>query len=196
MTSQVPPFAADRRAAAVDYFELFGMDREFDVDVDELGRRYLERSKEVHPDRFVNAPSRERVAALQRSIQLNDAYKTLKKPIPRAEYMLASEGVTIGANESLGPEFLMEIMERREELQQAKLAGERGRLDELEDSMLERRDAALARVGELFRAITGDAGAGVPAEERGRVLAQVKDQLIALRYIARYLEELDDEDFE
>jgi len=194
VSGQIPPFAADRRSSSVDYFELFGIERSFDLDVDDLGNRYLELSKEVHPDRFVNAPSRERVAALQRSMQLNDAYKTLKKPIARAEYMLASEGVTIGANERLGPEFLMEVMELREELQQAKLAGDRARLAQLEEGMLDRRDAALARVGELFASITGKGAVAVA--ERDRVLAQVKERLIELRYIARYLDELDDEDFE
>ena len=187
--------AVSATAAGEDYFEIFGIARAFEVDVDDLGRRYLELSKEVHPDRFINAPARERLVALQRSMRLNDAYKTLKKPIPRAEYLLASEGVTIGTHEKLGPGFLMEVMELREELQQAKLAGDRDKLDELEDSMLDRRDAALATVGELFGGIYagGEQGDG---EDRDRLLGQVKKHLIELRYMARYLDELDELDDE
>jgi len=188
--------AAPATAAGDDHFELFGLQKGFDLDVDELSRRYLELSKEVHPDRFVNAPARERLVALQRSMHLNDAYKTLKKPISRAEYMLASEGITIGTNENLGSGFLMEVLELREELQQAKLAGDRDKLDLLEDRMLDRRDAALERIAVLFAGIFGGDAQSGEAEPRDQLLGQVKQRLIELRYIARYLDELDELDDE
>ena len=62
------------------------------------------------------------MAALSRSRALNDAYQTLKKPVARAEYLLERAGVTIGDNERLDPAFLMEILELREELAEARVA--------------------------------------------------------------------------
>src|ERR1700735_1049332 len=88
-------------------FALLGLPAQFDGDAAELERAYYAASKELHPDRFATAPAAERVAALSKSRALNDAYQTLKKPIARAEYLLAQAGVTIGDNERLDPAFLM-----------------------------------------------------------------------------------------
>ncbi len=181
---------AGRAAGDVDYFELFDLPSSFHIDTEELERRYLERSRLVHPDRFVSAPARERVAALQQSMQLNDAYKTLIKPGPRAEYLLSRHGITIGGNEQLDPEFLMSVMELREELAEAKQAGDRPLLRRLEESMLDRRDRALEEIGGWFAEIDRGAGDAEPLWQR------VKGNLILLRYINRYIEELDDLDDE
>jgi molecular chaperone HscB len=170
------------------YFALLGLPERFAVDLAELERSYLERSRQVHPDRFVTAPPRERVQALQASMQLNEAYKTLKKPHSRAEYLLVRRGVTIGDNEVLDPEFLMEVLELREELAGAKLAGDKATLGRLEAAMTARQDATLAAVAAHFAQL--EQGADSP----GAVLAELKKQIILLRYIRRYLEELEDLD--
>ncbi len=166
-------------------FGLLGLPSRFAIDRGELEQRYLELSKQVHPDRFINADAGERVAALQKSMQLNDAYKTLRKPAPRAEYLLAREGVTIGANEQLDPTFLLEILELREELAEAKRRGDRVLLGRLEEQMEDREYEALERLGAGFGEL--EAGRG----ERAEVLASLKRELILLRYIRRYLEEFE-----
>ena len=117
---------------------------------------------------------------------LNTAYKTLKKPVPRAEYLLESHGVTIGTNEQLEPSFLMRILEAREELAEAKARGDEGKLAELEEAMARRRRAAidgLAGLWEEFEQSRSEA-----------VLDLIKRELILLRYLDRYLEQFDDED--
>lgn len=168
------------------YYELFGLAPTYAVDADELERRYLERSKQVHPDRFVNEAAAERVAALQQSMALNEAYKTLRKPVPRAEYLLASHGVTIGPNEQLDPGFLTSILQAREELAEAKAAGDEARLGQLEQTMLRRRRAVLEGLGAMWEEFESTRDEGV--------LGAIKRELILLRYLDRYLEQFEDED--
>jgi molecular chaperone HscB len=148
----------------------------YDVDPAALERAFFERSKALHPDRVASAPAAERVAALSRSRALNDAYQLLRKPVARAEYLLARAGVTIGDNERLEPAFLMEILELREELAEARARGDTARVETLASVMRDRRRQALEALPALFAA--GD-------------LAGIKERLILLRYINRYLEECD-----
>jgi len=167
-----------------DYFQILGLPERYAIDPAELERAYHERSRELHPDRFAQAPASERVAVLQRSMALNEAYKALKKPQKRAEYLLGRAGLTIGGNERLDPRFLMEILELREELAEAVHAGQQDRVARLGASMKARQRTALDTLGPLFaRAETGS------AEERAAALAEIKTALILLRYVARYLEE-------
>jgi molecular chaperone HscB len=162
--------------AGTDPFALLGLQPGYDVDLAALERAFFERSKAVHPDRVAGAPAAERVAALSRARALNDAYQMIKKPVPRAEYLLARAGVAIGDNERLEPAFLMEVLELREELAGARVAGNLARVGELQGAMRARRHEALGALPALFAA--GDH-------------ATIKQRLIALRYIHRYLEECD-----
>lgn len=191
--------AGSARPVGTDLYALLGLEERFAIDLDELERRYLERSREVHPDRFVNAAASQRVSALQQSMELNNAFKTLKKPMTRAEYLLRRHGVAIGDNEQLDPGFLMEMLEMREELQEARAAGQSGRVRELERAMLKRRDEAMGRVAVLFAALersagspgsTASAGAGSGAQAG---LDEIKQEIILLRYIHRYLEAIEDD---
>ncbi len=168
------------------YFELFGFEQSFALDIDELERRYLERSRVVHPDRFVTEQAARRVAALQESMQLNEAYETLRKPVPRAEYLLQQNGVTIGDNEQLEPGFLLRILEAREELAEARSSGDTAALARLEDEMTERR-------GEIVDGLA-DRWAEFEPTRDPAVLDAIKRELILLRYLDRYLEQFEDED--
>jgi molecular chaperone HscB len=158
------------------FFELLGLPARFDLDPSLIERAFFDRSKELHPDRFASAPAAERVAALSRSRALNDAYQTLKKPVGRAEYLLERAGVTIGDNERLDPVQIMEVMEAREELAEARRAKDTAKLEQLQTAMRTKRAAALDRLDALFAS---------------NDMAAVKGVLISLRYIDRYLEECD-----
>ena len=164
------------RASTSDAFGLLGLPAQFDLDPSVIERAFFDKSKELHPDRFANAPAVERVAALSRSRALNDAYKVLKNPVARAEYLLAQAGVTIGSNEQLDPAFLMEILELREELAEARVGKKLPEVSRLQKAMAERRKAAVGKLQPLFEA---------------HDLAGIKEQLILLRYLDRYLEECD-----
>lgn len=169
------PFSSSGRVAD-DPFALLGLAPSYDVDLAALERAFFERSKASHPDRVAGAPAAERVIALSRSRALNDAYQLVKKPVLRAEYLLARAGVTIGDNERLDPTFLMEILELREELAEARAAGNTARVGELQAVMKARRTQALDALPALFA-----------AED----YAAIKERLILLRYVHRYLEECD-----
>lgn len=156
---------------------MLGLPPRYDVDADTLEKAYFERSKELHPDRFAQAPAAERVAVLSKARALNDAYQVLKKPASRAEYLLAKEGITIGDNERIDPALVMDLLEEREELADARAAGKLPEIERLQTSMKARRAAAFERIGALF------------AEGGDR--AAIKQQLILLRYVERYLEECD-----
>ncbi|MEO8707405.1 MAG: Fe-S protein assembly co-chaperone HscB [Kofleriaceae bacterium] len=190
---------ASPSTSSVDAFGLLGLQPRFDVDRDVLERAFFERSKELHPDRFAQAPASERVVALSRSRALNDAYQVLKREVSRAEYLLGREGLTIGDNERIDPELVMELLEEREALAEARQANQLAEIERMQQSMRDRRTAALARVKELFAAFDASGGAlpaspvggaQAPGIDRGE-LAAIKQQLILLRYVERYLEECD-----
>jgi len=170
------PPGPGRAGGGGDPFALFGLAPAYEVDLAALERAFFERSKALHPDRVAAAPAAERVAALSRSRALNDAYQLIKKPIARAEYLLERAGVTIGDNERLDPTFLMEVLELREELAAARAAGATTLVATLQGAMQARRSQALGALPALFAASD---------------FAAVKDRLILLRYINRYLEECD-----
>ena len=79
------------------YFELFGIPRSLNLSVEMLQQRYYELSRELHPDRFMRKPEAERQRALDLSSTLNDAYRTLKDPLKRANYVLSQEGFDVSA---------------------------------------------------------------------------------------------------
>jgi len=79
----------------VDYFAFFGLPRKLNIDVENLQREFYELSRRLHPDMSARHDEREREWSLEQSSQLNDAYRTLKDPIKRTEYLLRLEGVEL-----------------------------------------------------------------------------------------------------
>src|SRR6059058_6685654 len=113
---------------AVDYFALFEMSRKLWIEMDGLEQKFLQLSWKLHPDNFVNATEQERELALKRSSELNDAYRTLRDPVGRVEYLLGIEGARKEGEhkQQAPPELLEEVFELNEsldELRKAKAAG-------------------------------------------------------------------------
>jgi molecular chaperone HscB len=79
----------------VDYFTFFGLPRKLNIDVAALEKEFYALSRKLHPDLYSTAEMREREWSLEQSSQLNDAYRTLKDPIKRTEYLLRLEGVEL-----------------------------------------------------------------------------------------------------
>jgi molecular chaperone HscB len=82
-------------AVPVDYFTFFGFPRKLDLDTAALEREFYALSRRLHPDVFAQAESQERAWSLEQSSMLNDAYRALKDPIKRTEYLLRLEGVEL-----------------------------------------------------------------------------------------------------
>jgi molecular chaperone HscB len=79
----------------MDFFELFALPRHLHLDLAALERAFYTQSRKLHPDRFASRPAAEQDAALAASSQLNDAYRTLRSPIARTEYLLSLEGIQL-----------------------------------------------------------------------------------------------------
>lgn len=106
-----------------DYFVFFGLPRKLTIDLADLERRFRELSRQFHPDYFYNATTAERLASLERSSYLNDAYRVLRQPVDRVEYLLKLEGVAPAGRQRAGadaprlePGLLEEVFELNEEL--------------------------------------------------------------------------------
>src|SRR5271166_116854 len=82
-------------AVPVDYFTFFGFPRKLNLDAAELEKEFYALSRRLHPDVFGQADDRERAWSLEQSSMLNDAYRTLKDPIKRTEYLLRLEGIEL-----------------------------------------------------------------------------------------------------
>ena len=111
-----------------DYFTYFGLPRKLWMGMDALEQKFLQLSWKLHPDNFVNTTEREREISLQRSSKLNDAYRVLRDPVARVEYLLELEGVRKEGQhkQQAPPELLEEAFELNEsldELREAKSAG-------------------------------------------------------------------------
>jgi len=176
-----------------DYFAMLELPRKLWIDMGELEQKFLQLSWKLHPDNFVSSTERERDISLQRSSELNDAYRTLRDPIARVEYLLAIEGTRKnGENKQQAPpELLEEVFELNEsldELRQAKAEGSdtaslRHSLEAAEKNFEEKLrvvdDALQSKAREWDGAI--DAHAGEP--DRGKIMAQLNELLNRRSYI-------------
>ncbi len=164
-----PPFAG------VDHFAVLGVERRFDLDLAVVEARYKDQARILHPDRYARADARARRASLQRAVQLNEAWRTVKDPVKRGEYLLSLWGGT--AQVAVAPGLLMEVMELREALAEAQAAADHGRV------------AALAMdVRGLEARALGAVAAGF---SRGLAAADdIARALAAVRYYQRFAEEV------
>ncbi len=104
------------------HFELFGLPPVFSLDQEMLEKAYRDIQSQVHPDRFAHAGDAERRASLQWTTRVNEAYRTLKSPVQRGKHLLELHGVDVAfeTNTAMPTEFLMQQMELREKLEEAK----------------------------------------------------------------------------
>src|SRR5271169_2393722 len=111
-----------------DYFAFFGLSRKLTLDLADLEQRFHSLSWKLHPDNFVRASEDERQLSLDRSSQLNDAYRTLRDPVARVEYLLGLAGLRKEGQkkQQAPPELLEEVFELNEsldELREARASG-------------------------------------------------------------------------
>ncbi len=162
-----------------DPFAALGLPRQFDLDRDALLTAWRRTSAQAHPDRAGNDAE-----AARRTAQINDARQTLEDPESRGNVLLALlGGPTKEENNALPDGYLMEILELREEMEDAKAAGES--LEEFEKLAQEQRAQHIAEVGEMFTALNE-----TPNKE---ALAAIRVELNAWRYVERMIEQLDPE---
>jgi molecular chaperone HscB len=163
----------------MDPFALLGAERRFDLDLGALEKTHRELSRALHPDKFAQAGASERRAALERAAAVNEAWRMLRDPITRAEALFRLVDVAVGeTNEpKASPAFLMEMLEMREELAEARGARDLGRATKLGDGMRARAGLTEKKLAEGFA--------------KGEEPRQLLPLLGELRFYARFLEEVD-----
>lgn len=104
----------------MNHFEFFNLPVAYELDLAELQQRYRKLQQALHPDRHASGSERDKLMAVQRTAQLNDAYQTLRSPLLRAEHLLALRGVDMQHEQKTlqDPEFLMAQMEWRERVEE------------------------------------------------------------------------------
>jgi molecular chaperone HscB len=165
-----------------DPFETLGIDARFDLDLRAIEQRHRDLSRALHPDRHAGGTAAERRVALGRAIDVNEAWRVVRDPIRRAEALLRRAGAPVGetSEPKPPPDLLMEMMESREELAEARQAKDLARVDRLGEAMREREREVIARLGRGFQEAGGDA----------KKIESVLPLLGELRYIRRFLDEV------
>jgi molecular chaperone HscB len=115
------------------YFSLFKLPAIFEIDLHSLETNYRAIQSANHPDRFVTCTSAEKLQSMQTATLANEAYLTLKNPANRAKYLLAQLGIDAidEKNTHMPADFLMQQMEWREAMEDAKLSKNIGDLEQL-----------------------------------------------------------------
>ncbi|QJD88994.1 Fe-S protein assembly co-chaperone HscB [Duganella dendranthematis] len=136
------------------HFELFNLPLQFAVDAVALDSAYRDVQGRVHPDKFVNATDAEKRVAMQWATRANEAYQTLKNPQKRAQYMCELAGVDLQteSNTSMPMAFLMQQMEWREELGDARAGKDSDALESLDRQLRNARKDQLAQIEQQINA--------------------------------------------
>jgi molecular chaperone HscB len=140
--------AAAEKALTSSHFELFGLAPAFALDAGRLDAAYRDIQSQVHPDRYAHAGDAERRASMQMTTRVNEAYRTLKSPVQRAKYLLELNGVDVAfeTNTAMPREFLMEQMELREKLEEARDVKALGLLQESLSEAKKKLEERIAQV--------------------------------------------------
>jgi molecular chaperone HscB len=138
----------------MDPFATLGAPRRFDLDLAALDKTHRELSRALHPDRFAAAGASERRASLEKAADVNEAWRIVRDPIRRAEALFRLAGIPVGeTNEpAASPAFLMEMMEEREALAEARQKRDLDAVRRLGSGVTARARAAEARLAAGFAA--------------------------------------------
>ncbi len=159
-----------------DDFELFGLVQRFAQERSAIDARWKELQREAHPDKFAAQGAAAQRVAMQWSVRINEAYQRLKDPMRRAAYLCELNGAPIRAedNTAMPAAFLMQQMEWRESLEEARAMPE---LDALDEEVQQARRAALARCEQLLDGQQDPEGAA--------------REVRALMFIARFADDIE-----
>jgi molecular chaperone HscB len=183
-----------------DYFGFFGLERKLGLDVAALERRFYELSWKLHPDNFHNASAQEQAASLEKASVLNDAWRTLRDPVARVEYLLELEGVRREGEikQQAPPDLLAEVFELNEYLEELRAAHRAGgkaahelrnHLEEARANFQQKLEAVLAELTAQFAAFD----AAKDESARKAALARLSEILNRHSYIRNLVRNVTDE---
>jgi molecular chaperone HscB len=170
----------------MDPFTTLGLARRYNLDRNELERRYRDLQQALHPDKYTGAPASERSMTLRKAVEVNEAYRVLRDDGKRAEALLAAlSGGVRAANaerEPADPELLMEMMELRESLAEAREARASQRIAQLSEQVSSRQRAVQEALVSVF--------ALLDAENTPDALRRARELVGRMRYYRRFLDEV------
>ncbi len=197
--SHISPVSAPTGA---DYFSVFDLQRRLALDTKALERAFYKRSREVHPDRFAQAPPEKQQWSLEQTSLLNDAYRSLKDPIARTEYLLKLEGITLAEDaaaadqqgkKNVPPELLAEVFELNMQLEEMRMGeDDPGLRADLEQARMrfEGQFAALgAAIEHEWTAWDASVDSGVPDRQALEKMAALLDKRRYVRNLVRDVRE-------
>jgi len=168
------------------HFHRLGLPRRFVLDAGELERAYLAHSRAVHPDFHLAGSSADLDASLELSAAVNEAYNTLRDPFARAEHLLAlAGGPTAAEHKQVPPAFLAEMLDAREEVEQAR--GNPAGAERLGRAFAARAEGLMAEVAALFATLDT-----LPPDDatRPNLLLRVRGLLNAAKYVRGLIRDL------
>lgn len=182
-------FCNTLQAPSSDYYRFLGLERRLSLDPEDLQRRFYSLSRLVHPDRYLRSAANEQRFALEATALLNDAYRTLRDPVARAEYFLKEEGFDSGGQKSnnVPPEMLEEVFDLNEALEELRGG---------DPSVRPQLEAARRRFRSLREDVDGDLEARFREYDRGRqreILGKIRALLNRRRYIENLLHDVERE---
>lgn len=185
-----------------DFFSFFGLPRALALDAPALERQFYELSWKLHPDNFHQASGYEQELSLGKAAILNDAYRTLRDPVARVEYLLGLEGVRREGEikQQAPPDLLAEVFELNEyleELRQARRSGGDARaMAELRHRLEKARESFQQKLEEVLRELTGQFARSDTAGdelERKAALEAMSEILNRHSYIRNLVRNVSDE---
>ena len=161
------------------FFELFELPVSYEVDLNQVQKKYMELQKLVHPDKFANASDAEKRLSMQQTSWINEAQATLKDPVLRASYLLKLKGTDINLeNETtMDAAFLMQQLEMRERLEHIKK----------EDDPL----TALDGMAKELKAASNDVMAGFAASYETEQIDEAREWIRKLQFMQKAKKEID-----
>ncbi|WP_375418197.1 iron-sulfur cluster co-chaperone HscB C-terminal domain-containing protein [uncultured Hymenobacter sp.] len=168
------------------YFELYGLPETFTPDAAALQATYYRLSREYHPDFHATKSPAEQAEMLRLSTLNTDAYRILSDPDARMAYLLRQHGLLSegGGQESLPPDFLMEVMDLNEQLMEAQ-GGDPAAVAALDAEVTALSDTLDAGIGPVLAGYEG-----LPADHRPAALQQIQTYYLKKRYLLRLRQQL------
>src|SRR6266852_4893228 len=176
-----------------DHFLLFGLPRKLWIEMSTLEKKFLELSWKLHPDKFVNASPADQELSLKGSSELNDAYRMLRDPVARVEYLLGLEGERVEGEkkQQAPPELLEEVFELNESLDELREAKESGgdlielksKLESAEDNFEEKLKDVDAQLQVAAKDWDAAVDTGADAAARKKLFARMNELLNRRSYI-------------
>ena len=180
-----------------DYFAFLGLSRQLKIDLALLEQRFRELSRQYHPDYFYNASQKERLESLERSSFLNDAYRTLRNPVSRIEYLLRLENLPVTRPGEGSPQvpasLLQEVFALNEELDEIREAREAGGDTERLRERLAAARQPIERKREAHERQLDELSARWDAQRDRETLEALRERMLERNYINNLLATIEKE---